>query len=218
MEISYWLSRWNKDKTGFHADKPNEHLVRNWNSIGISPQSVVFVPLCGMSLDMSWLVEQDYKVLGVEASEKACRNFFEQAGLEYETMERKEFKIFRSEEVEIWCGDFFKLNKKDLPLLFAIYDRAALVAMPPEKRVLYIKKIKELTSNKLVMMLVSFTYPQNMMPGPPFSVPGEEVEQLFGSGYSIRVLDSAEILKKAQKFQRRGLLELKEICYIIISQ
>ena len=38
---------------------------------------------------------------------------------------------------QLWCGDFFKLNASELPRIGALYDRAALVAMPPIMPVSY---------------------------------------------------------------------------------
>lgn len=216
MEISYWLSRWEKGKTGFHADAVNEHLVKFWDSLGLLPDSVVFVPLCGMSLDMLWLAERGFKVVGVEASEMACRMFFEQTGQEYEIIARKGFQVYRGKDIAIWCGDFFKLKEKDLPEIRAVYDRAALVAMPADKRPLYAHKISRLMNNDVLMLLVSFTYPQDKMTGPPFSVPKMEVEHLFRS-YEVRQLDSLDVLGKSKKYQKRGLPELHEISYLIRS-
>ncbi|MEX2396947.1 MAG: thiopurine S-methyltransferase, partial [Balneolales bacterium] len=206
---------WNKNKTGFHASEINEHLERYWNFIGIEPKSLVFVPLCGKSLDMVWLAEQGYKVLGVEASEKACLLFFEQASLDYSIFTAGDFKVYKGVNIEIWCGDFFKLRKKDLPDFNAVYDRAALVAMPPGKRPAYINKIKEVTNNNLIMLLVSFTYHPTSITGPPFNVPEEEIRDLMGSQYTVMKLDSLNVLHKAKKFQNAGLLEFHENSYLV---
>ena len=44
----------------------------------------VFVPLCGKSLDMVWLLEQGFSVTGCEISELAVQQFFTENSIPYE--------------------------------------------------------------------------------------------------------------------------------------
>jgi len=85
MQPDFWHQRWQDNQIGFHRDAPLPLLLAYWPALGLAAGSQVFVPLCGKSLDMLWLAEQGYRVLGVELSELAIRQFFDERGLSPET-------------------------------------------------------------------------------------------------------------------------------------
>ncbi len=76
MEEGFWQARWQRDQIGFHRQKVNGLLMKHWPSLQVPQGSCVFVPLCGKSLDLLWLAEQGYSVLGIELVEKAVVDFF----------------------------------------------------------------------------------------------------------------------------------------------
>ena len=205
MEISYWISRWEKNKTGWHQRQVNPKLREYWKSLDISPNPTVLVPLCGKSIDLQWLSEQAQKVIGIEVSEKAVREFLEQHAGDYTTQYRGEFVVYQSDAFEIWQGNYFHMKWSYLEPIDAVYDRAALVSMPPAKRTAYAKKLLELTASRAEMLLISFDYSQQEMNGPPFSVPVEEIQQHYGPHYEIEVLHKENLIESVQKFNRRGL-------------
>ena len=45
MEISYWQSRWRKDKTGWHMNHVFEPLKKYWPQLNLDSNSNVLVPL-----------------------------------------------------------------------------------------------------------------------------------------------------------------------------
>ncbi|MEX0684753.1 MAG: thiopurine S-methyltransferase [Balneolales bacterium] len=215
METNYWLSRWKKGMTGFHATEVNDHLQKYWPALELPRGSTVLVPLCGRSLDLLWLAGQGHYVVGVELSEIACKRFFEEAELAYEITNQENFILYRSGLIEIWCGDFFKIRPKVFPPLDAVYDRAALVAMPPRLRQPYVQKISELANRPFKMLLISYTYPQESMSGPPFSVPAHEIELLYGEDCTLSELGSISVLEKSEKYRNKGLTGFREISYLI---
>jgi len=205
LEISYWISRWEKDKTGWHQQQVNPKLRKYWKSLNISPNPTVLVPLCGKSIDLQWLSDQAQKVIGIEVSEKAVREFLEQHAGDYTTQHHGEFVVYQSDAFEIWQGNYFHMKSSFLGPIDAVYDRAALVSMPPAKRVAYAKKLRELIENRAKILLISFDYPQQEMNGPPFSVPFEEIRQHYGPQYEIEVLHKENMIESVRKFNRRGL-------------
>lgn len=141
MDRDYWLERWKKNEIGFHRSEINPYLVTYFRELNLRPGDHIFVPLCGKSLDMLWLLQQGYKVTGVELSTIACQNFFTENNLTYKLHKVDNFQqYFHNDQLQILCGDFFDLEPEKL-MVNAIYDRAALIALPPSLRERYAKKL-----------------------------------------------------------------------------
>jgi len=206
MELSYWESRWRKGKTGFHMPDGYPGLKRHWNLLNLPASPVVLVPLCGKTKDLVQLESFGASVVGVEISKKAILEFFSETSRAYETDSFAEFTIYRSDNIELWQGDFFKFPAKKYPDIDLIYDKAALVALPPDMRKRYSEKIIGLCGKSTSMLLHHFIYPQQQMPGPPFSVTETEVRQLFGAHFEMKTVEEGTISSdKFPPFQRRGL-------------
>lgn len=205
MEISYWQSRWEKGNTGWHMDEVYPHLTTYWPELELKSGDVVLVPLCGKTLDMLWLNKQGFNVIGVDVSEKAARLFFDDHGISYQNEAHPRFSIYTSEGIQIWVGDFLKLQSDDLPEIDAIYDKAALIALPASKRKGYAETIIRLCQARTQLLVNAFEYEQQEMNGPPFSVKEEELQKLFGRRFTIRQLHEDSIFEDLPKFQTRGL-------------
>ena len=205
MELSYWESRWKKDKTGFHMPGGYSALKSHWPKLTLPEAPAVLVPLCGKSADMIFMENQGAHVTGVEISEKAVRSFFKENDRNFETDTYADFTIRRSGNIQIWQGDFMKFpdTKGGFDL---IYDKAAIVALPPKKRPLYADKVLSLSGPGTQILIHHFIYPQQEMPGPPFSVGSEEIDSYFSHRFSSRLLEENEIpAGEFIPFQRRGL-------------
>jgi len=205
MELSYWESRWKKDKTGFHMPGGYSALKSRWPKLTLPEAPAVLVPLCGKSADMIFMENQGAQVTGVEISEKAVRSFFKENERNFETDTYADFTIRWSGNIQIWQGDFMKFpdSKADVDL---IYDKAALVALPPEKRQTYTDKLLSLAGPGTQILLHHFMYPQQEMPGPPFSVGSAEINTYFSDRFSLHLLEENEIPSgEFIPFQRRGL-------------
>jgi len=201
MEPDFWYQRWQKKEIGFHKDQPNIYLKRHWESLNTPAESRVFVPLCGKSLDMVWLTQQGHKVLGVELSEVAVREFFESLDVSPEVTEIEDFTHFRSESISIYCGDIFSLKASHLSEVQAVYDRGALVALPPEMRKSYAKHLSLHLPISVNGLLITFDYDENLLQGPPFSVPEKEVLNLFGTDNDVTQLASDTMMFRDENVQ-----------------
>lgn len=206
MELSYWISRWNKGKTGFHMENGYPGLVQNWNKLNLPPNPVVLVPLAGKSRDILWLSRHSQTVIAVEISERAIHQFFEENNLTPTLQSAAGFDIYTASNITFWHGDFLKLPKRKLPPADLIFDKAAIVALPPQKRIAYAKKILSLSTEQTLVLMHLLNYPEGQMTGPPFSVTKEEVEKLFDSRFRITELERNELnLSNFEKFSQRGL-------------
>ncbi len=206
MELSYWISRWNKGKTGFHMAGGYPGLQTHWEKLNLPPELHVLVPLCGKTEDLIWLSKHAAKVTGVEISEKAVAGFFSENGLDPKISRFADFEIYSNGNLEIWCGDFLKLPQHKLTPIDLVYDKAALVALPKTMRTAYCEYLKQLCSEKTAILLHHFEYVQREMPGPPFSVTGKEIEKHFSADFKIKQLEKTPLdIPHFQKFAKRGL-------------
>jgi thiopurine S-methyltransferase len=189
-----WLKRWEEGNIRFHQNDYHPQLVKFGEQF--SPGTVL-VPLCGKTLDMIYLISKGHSVIGVELSLIACRDFFEENKIEFTEKSFKDFVVFESERVSLWCGDFFKLPQDVWDKVSGIYDRAALVALPKEIRQRYAEEINTRPPNKIQMLLISYEYPEDAYQGPPFSVPESEIVNLYNS-FKIKKLhiDTEDIFLK----------------------
>ena len=214
MEKEFWLERWTRNEIGFHQADINPHLRRFWCEA--APASGrVFVPLCGKSRDLLWLRDQGHPVLGVELSALAAQAFFEENGQLPARHSSPPFESFEADGVEILCGDFFNLEATRLKDVTAVYDRAALVALPPGLRARYAAHLADILPPGTRLLLVTFDYEQGEMNGPPFAVSPTEVNALFAPFGPIRKLASSDALAENPRFRERGLTRIEEHVFLI---
>lgn len=213
MERDFWLERWEREEIGFHQNEVNPHLCAFWPALNLARGSMVFVPLCGKSQDMLWLREQGHAVLGVELSAIAAQAFFKENGYTPEHTNRGKFACCETKGIRILCGDFFDLCSDDLAQVSAVYDRAALIALPPEMRIRYVRHLATILPPATQILLIAVAYPQVEMQGPPFSVSSAEVGTLFGGFAEVHLLAETDVLEQNARFQQRGLSRLQEIVF-----
>jgi thiopurine S-methyltransferase len=213
----FWHERWCRGEIGWHASETNVHLQEHWPRLGVAPGEPVFVPLCGKSLDLLWLAGQGHHVLGVEISGLAVDAFFSENALSAKITEEPPFLCYRAAELEILCGDFFDLTGTQLGGVTALFDRASLIAMPPESRLRYGAHLQGLLPPEARGLLITLEYDQEEMSGPPFSVEEGEVRALLGGRFDIRRLARVDVLAENQRFRERGLTRLVEQVYALES-
>jgi len=215
MEKNFWLERWEREEIGFHQNEINPYLRQYWQELHLARGSEVFVPLCGKSRDMLWLREQGHSVLGVELSAIAAQAFFKENDCAPQHVTGGKFERYETDGMRILCGDFFDLGKDDLAQVGAVYDRASLVALPPEMRERYARHLVSILPPATPILLVAFDYPQAEMPGPPFAVSVNEVESLYREHAEIRLLAQLDVLAQNPRFQERGLSRLQENIFLL---
>ena len=213
MQQEFWHERWQLNQIGFHNQEINSHLQHNWSTLNITTGSRVFVPLCGKSNDMLWLLAQGFEVIGVELSPLAVQAFFAENGLSVTSRQQGKFSVSETEGLSIYCGDFFDLSGNDLAGVNAVYDRASLVALPPEMRTAYALHMQSLLKPGTKTLLVAFDYPQHEMQGPPFSVQTHEVKALYGNWCHVELLQTEDILDREPGFRAKGVTRMQEQVY-----
>ena len=216
MDPDFWQERWRNAQIGFHQPKPNAKLTAHWPALGFPAASDVFIPLCGKSLDMVWLAERGHRVIGVELSELAIDDFFAGQNLIAETRQVGSLTLKSAGPYELYCGDFFAMSPDLVAGVRAIYDRAALVALPPRMRRSYAAHIKSLfAAAPAPIFLITLEYDQSLVDGPPHAVPRAEVAELFGAVYDIDERHRAEDRSPPPKFVDAGLHSITEVAYLL---
>jgi len=212
MEPAFWHKRWADNQIGFHQAHVNPYLQAHWPALGLTPGTRVLVPLCGKSLDLAWLAGQGHRVLGIELSRRAVEDFFGEHGLAPQVTRQGAFEVWRSGAVELWCGDFFALRAEELSDCVGLYDRAALIALPPAMRAQYLTLLSTLLPKACKGLLVTLDYDQALLAGPPFSVPDDEVRAGF-VGWQVDGIEEREIIQESPKFGQAGVASLIERVY-----
>ncbi len=212
MEADFWHNRWENNLTGFHLDEVNPHLKENWPVLNLKPGARVFVPLCGKSLDLIWLADQGFEVVGIELSSLAVKAFFAENNLTADLTHVAGLEYWQSEKISLFCGDYFALTTEILGPVDAVYDRASLIALPPAMRQDYAAKLTELAQSA-PKLLVTLEYDQSKMSGPPFSVSEDEVRALYQANYQVNQLSAQDVLGDNEKFREKGLNFMSECIY-----
>jgi len=215
VKKEFWLERWDRAEIGFHQNEINPYLLRFWNTLSHPAGSEVFVPLCGKSLDMVWLRQQGNFVLGVELSALAVKDFFHEQGMTAERVSEGDFDNYIAEGYCLACGDFFDLSKQDVAKVSAVYDRASLVALPPEMRERYARHLVDILPSGTKILLITFDYPQAEMQGPPFAVSVKEVEALYSRFAEVRLLAQEDVLDQNPRFKQRGMTRMQENVFML---
>ncbi|CAM2961639.1 thiopurine S-methyltransferase [Legionella worsleiensis] len=214
MDKDYWHQKWQSKSIGFHQAQPNKLMQRYISSLQLAPGACVFVPLCGKSIDMIWLAAQGYQIIGNELDNNACSDFFTENQIPVQVTPMNDFIVYESANIRIFCGDFFNMNRSILGKIHAVYDRAALIALPKEMRIKYSEQITRLTTASTPILLLTTEYNQDEMQGPPFAVGKEEIITLYGTHFNVHQL-YCKSFTIPDHLQEKGLTKATEQVYLM---
>lgn len=189
MQHDFWHDKWQTNNIGFHQDQPHPLLTQHLQSLSLSSNARIFVPLCGKSLDLAWLIKQGYHVVGIDLSPIAIQALIIDLGLSFKETQSGELTHYQHPQIELFVGDFFQLTAQQLGDVNAVYDRAALIALPPQMRSQYTQHLLDITK-QAPQLLISLEYDQNLLQGPPFSVPEHELTEHYATHYQIKLLET----------------------------
>jgi thiopurine S-methyltransferase len=214
-----WHEYWSRPGTpGFHEEKVNKYLGKYLQRFDLKPDDEIFVPLCGKAVDMAWLAQRGFKVVGVELSEKAVRAFFDESGFDFELEQYASFKLFRSPQVTIYNGNFIHLAALELANCKLVYDRASMVAIEAQNRASYCRHMMAIVPPATPMLVIVLEYEQQAMTGPPFSVPVDEVESYYADNYRLVELESEELIEKEPRWRSRGLGSFRDSALMLLPK
>lgn len=210
MEPSFWHERWALGQIGFHEGAPNRFLLQFADRI--AGARAVFVPLCGKSADLDALAARGHEVVGCELVEQAVRQYFAERGLEPEVAETPTATLFSHGPVTIARGDVFAFESERAPF-DAAFDRAALIALAPEQRESYARKLRSLLAPDARVLLVTMEH--DLGSGPPFAVSEAVVRSLFTEDFSIEILADEDSAAGNPRFIERGASFVRERAWLL---
>lgn len=218
MDQKFWNERWVRHDIGFHQKDVHKLLQRYWSGLALPAGSSVFVPLCGKSLDMAWIADQGHRVIGSELSEMAIDAFFSSQRLVPAESYSDGFVVKRAAPYELWLGDHFALPPSATARISAVYDRAALVAMPRIMQLNYAAKLAALTPKGIPVLLISLDYDPSEMTGPPFPITNRQIVSLFGSDFRVELVEARDGLEDSPNLRNRGLTRLTETLFKLVRR
>lgn len=204
-----WLARWKEGRIGWHEAAGNAALRGHWPEL--PPGARMLVPLCGKSYDLAWLAEQGLAVTGVELSAIAISAFLAEQGLTADVGRRGPFDVYtvRGRPIELWRGDFFDFAGTGFD---ALYDRGALVALPPDLRLAYVERVERCLRPGATRLVITLEYDQARAAGPPFSVLADEVLAYWPD--LERVSAREDLAGAPPKFREAGLESVVEAVWL----
>jgi len=208
MDASFWLDVWREGRTGFHRSEVMPLLETHWSALDVPRGTRVLVPLAGKTLDMVWLAAQGFRVLGVELSPLAVQTFFAEHQLQPQRHASACGEHYVAGDIEIIQGNVFDLDDATLATCHAVYDRAALIALPPAMRQQYAQSIYTRLPAGCRGLMITLDYPAGEMDGPPFNVPPSEVHRLLDAQWQVSAIDHRDIYANEPGLAARGLSAL----------
>ena len=217
MESEFWHSRWRDNAIPFHKERVNHYLKKYFHLLEVGDGDDVLVPLCGKSVDMGWLREQGCTVTGVELSDIAVSDFFTEHGIAVAKRAAGAFEVTEGEGITLMRGDIFALDAAHTTKTSAVYDRAALIALPGEMRARYVDHLHALTGPDVPTLLLTFEYPPQDIDGPPFSVGEAEVRALYEGRRKVTRLETIDRMEDEARLVDRGVTELQEHAFLLTA-
>ena len=215
--MANWLEFWENNEINWHSDVVTQELEEYLGLLKLEPGDKVFFPLCGKSLDMIYILNRGFSVIGVELSEIGIKQFFHENGLDFTISQVGEFDLYSAKNIEIYCGDFFSLASKHLRDVKAVFDRKSLIALDQNLRQKYVKHLNDIISLGVRMLLITLHYPQHQMSGPPFSVDKSEVESLFSMAFNYQELKSFQDIENGSKLAHFGVDYMENAAYCLLK-
>lgn len=218
MDPGFWISRWQEGRIGFHQAAPNPKLQR-FSSVWEGARRIL-VPLSGKSLDVLWLRDHTRaEVVAVEVAPQAVEAFHQEHNLTPTVERRGPFELYRCGRITTYLGDFMNLPEVEPAGAFdAVYDRAALIALPPELRAPYARTVTELAAPGARALTLTLEYPQAQMSGPPFAVERAEMESLWQRHWDMELREAEEALDRSPRFASAGITSLRECTYTLVRR
>ena len=188
-----------------------------YNDLAIGTAQTIFVPLCGDSIDMAYLLEKGHSIMGNELSSIACEKFLSQTQRNYHKTSKHTFTIYHSNMLTLYCGDYFKLLPGWFEQAQIVYDHTALIALPSNQRPNYVDQMRRLAPNLSKLLLITLDFSADTTSA-PYKCSPEEVAQLFAQHFTIDLIGTNRQSPLCQQLADRGdvierlyLLKYKDI-------
>jgi len=214
MSCTLWKKAWASNQIDFHQTQITPLLQSYWPTLKLPDNAHVFVPLCGKSLDMSWLLAQGYHITGVETSPVAVAAFFLANQLTPVQTRQGKFTRWRSEQIDIYCGDYFNLSPSELAGIDVVYDHAALQAFSPAMRPRYVRHLIDILPKNSPILLLATAYPEADEPDNLREIDAE-IMALYQAEFSIELLHGEAGFERHPGYGHESAERTEEKVYLL---
>ena len=204
----HWTEMWQEANIPWQRDAVDVFLKKYLQDLTNDKEHAsILITLCGKSLDLPWLCTQGHTVVGVELSEVAATQLFEENSIPYSVSDQGKFKVFVAKErnLSFYAGDFFELSPTIVGTFDAIWDHHAFSAINPDSRTKYITLLFSLLKPRGRILLSNFEY-ETKHNGAPYSLPSSLVKQLFEDKFEVEL---KERIGPDAPFHQRAMKQLK---------
>ncbi|GFN77676.1 thiopurine s-methyltransferase [Plakobranchus ocellatus] len=194
--VDYWQFRYDRGHTEWQLPYAYPTLVKHYDKLNPDGAACkVFYPMCGLSLDMAWLIEQGMTVVGVELVphvlrmlvSDGCYNWSEapvpSLGPEATVVTRSDNRM------RIYCGDMQEYTPEIEGRFDFIWDRGSIQYVRRENVQRYARSMKNLLNPGGRLLLVVVEYDLNILQDkdfrpsmkvpPPYSMSPLEIKELY---------------------------------------
>ncbi|HMW47250.1 MAG TPA: thiopurine S-methyltransferase [Cellvibrionaceae bacterium] len=214
-----WQDKWRRNDIAFHQPQVNPLLQQYLPSLKLCPGDQVLVPLCGKSVDMDWFIQQGLSVIGVEVSAVAIAAYFATLAITPKQQVQGNFIRWQFEQRQILCGDIFDLRLRDLNKIKLVYDCAALTALPPQLRILYVAHLRRTLPSSSPILLMTVESSETNLTAldalPSAQRIDSEVSALYQKEYQIKLLHGASCVRIDPEHPSIGPCALDEKVYLL---
>ena len=214
MSNKLWKAKWKRNDIAFHQHAVNPLLKQYLPSLELTAGDRLLVPLCGKSVDMDWLSESGFSVLGIELSKVAIQAYFDALQIKPKRQRQGRFIRWSYKKVEIWCGDIFDLTMADMHGVKALYDSASLTALPADKREHYVRHFSENLPLDCQILLITDETADEQQFNSVMTI-DSEVAGLYETDYQIDLMHGKKCIKKDPSYPEEVKRPMEEKVYHI---
>ena len=186
--LQLWETLYEESKDGWTIQAVDDKLL-SFHDILTDGRSGLdfFVPMCGRSQILLRLAEKGHRVVGIEWSEVAVKQFFRENNLPCSTQfydlggERIPVYTANDKAITIYCGDLFGFKDDNLGGFDCVVDHGSIGSFDFTKvpRETYASLINSFTKPNGRILMSTFDYEHSEHPAIPFAVTEEEVVTLY---------------------------------------
>jgi len=191
---NYWEKKWEDGLTSWHRNEVDRRLMKYLGELTSTRSGVrVLVTWCGKSVDIPWLCKEGYEVVGVELSEIAVKQMFDESNIPYTVNRQDSFLVYQGTDrrIAVYVGNYYELTPAIVGVFEAIWDHHALGASEPKDRLAYKQVLVSLLRPHGKILLSHFEYGNQIRNQAPYSISQEMIKDLFEDKFDIKYLENA---------------------------
>ncbi|CAL8143863.1 unnamed protein product [Orchesella dallaii] len=212
FNVAYWQKRWEENQIGFHRTQINPFLLKHielvtGQKLTAEPigdtdkflensKKTWFVPLCGKTMDIPYLLSQGFRVFGLEAAKLAIEALDQEHSLCL--VYNEETKLFTGADglLQIYMGDLFTCPIEKFGPFDYVWDRGSFVALEYPFRSSYIELMQRALKKSdgswydFKYLMDSVQYDKSKYGGPPRSVDDIDIDEFYKPWSSVQLVET----------------------------